>query len=176
MDEFERLLQLRLLRSDDRVELLEGDIYHMSPIGSAHAACVKRLNGLFMPHQLEKRLIIGVQDPVRLDEYSVPLPDISLLAFRDDFYQSGHPRPDDVFLLAEVCETSYEYDREIKVPLYAGAGIREVWLIELGDRRLTVFRGPEPGAYTEVREASPDGFMDLTACPGIQIPVRSIFG
>ncbi|MBX2997547.1 MAG: Uma2 family endonuclease [Caldilineaceae bacterium] len=110
----------------------------MSPNGSRHAACVKRLTQLLV-HQLGEQAIIGVQDPVQLDTYSVPEPDLSVLTYREDFYAQAHPTAEDVLLLIAVADSSLETDQAVKLPIYARAGIPEVWLVDVdagGDRRL----------------------------------------
>jgi Uma2 family endonuclease len=148
--EYHRLAEAGILREDDRVELLEGEIFEMSPISSRHASCVKRLNDLFT-RKLGGRLIVSVQDPIRLSEYSEPQPDIAVLKFRTDFYSAGHPQPQDVLLLIEVCETSGEFDRHVKLPLYAKAGIPEVWIVDLSREQIEVYRDPKPEGYQQSR-------------------------
>lgn len=144
--EYERMVQAGILAEDDRVELLDGEIVEMSPPGSAHAACVSRLNALF--HDLFKgRAIVRVQDPIRLDSYSAPQPDLAVLKARDDFYSNAHPGPSDVIMLVEVADSSLKLDREIKLALYARAGIREAWLVDLIGQRVEVFTAPQPIGY-----------------------------
>lgn len=141
VDEYHRMVEAGILSEDDGVELIEGEIITMSPIGSQHAACVKKLHAL-LHRQVQQRAILGAQDPVRLDEYSEPEPDIALLKRRDDYYARSHPTPEDVFLIIEVAETFAEYDRRIKLPLYARAGIPEVWLVNLPERIVEVYSEP----------------------------------
>ena len=109
-----------ILREDDRVELLDGEILEMTPIGSRHAACVDRLNQLFSD-QVRRRAIVRIQNPIRLSERSEPQPDLTLLRPRPDFYAQAHPGPGDVLLVVEVAETSADVDRDVKVPLYSAA-------------------------------------------------------
>lgn len=147
-DEYEQMIRTGVLKEDERVELLEGDIVVMNPIGSRHAACVKRLNQPFATH-LGERAIISIQDPVRLDVYSEPQPDLALLKPRPDFYADALPTPDDILLLVEVAETSASYDRIHKLPLYARTGVRETWLIDLAEERIEVYRQPTSEGYRE---------------------------
>src|SRR2546421_10865468 len=136
-DEYERMGEACIFPPDARLELIEGGIYEMSPIGSSHAACVKSLSALF--HRLfGGTLTIGTQDPIRLNDFSEPQPDGVLLRQRDDFYRSGHPTPADVLLVVEVADTTVGTDSKVKVPLYARAGIPEVWLVNNPAERLRV--------------------------------------
>jgi Uma2 family endonuclease len=146
VSEFERMVAAGILTEDDRVELLDGDIVTMSPIGRRHAACVKRLNAV-LGRVFRGRAIVSVQDPIRLNDFSDPQPDLALLAPRDDFYASAHPRPKDVLLVVEVADTSIALDAGTKVPMYARAGIAEAWLIDLNTDTVTVFTDPKRGRY-----------------------------
>jgi hypothetical protein len=140
--EYHKMAEAGILSEDDRVELLEGEIVAMSPIGSRHAGTVKRLLDQFIPLQGARRVILSVQDPIRLGEYSEPQPDLALLRPRADFYASSHPGPEDVLLIIEVADQSAAVDREVKVPLYARWGIPEVcWWIWAAGARRTESRG-----------------------------------
>jgi Uma2 family endonuclease len=174
-EEYHRLLQAGILREDDRVELIEGEILEMSPIGSRHAAAVKRLNHLF--HELLKgKALLGVQDPVRLGPYSEPQPDLTLLRPRPDFYRESHPGPEDVLFLVEVMDTSQAYDREVKLPLYAKAGIPEVWLVDLEAHRLEVYRKPTPEGFAEAQVLGPEETVAPLHFPEARLPVALILG
>ena len=143
------MLQAGILGEDDRVELLDGEIVTMAPIGSRQQACVDWLTELFSPH-VSKRAILRVQGPVRLGEHSEPQPDVSLLKPRADFYAQAHPKSEDVLLINEVTETSVAYDREAKLPLYSRSGVPEVWLIDLSQERIEVYRQAFPQGYQRV--------------------------
>ena len=123
----------------------------MSPWGlqGFHAACVKRLNRLFI-EILGADIIVGVQDSVTVGEHSEPEPDISLLKLRPDFYASCHPQPEDVLLVVEVADTSAAFDRKIKLPIYAKAGIRESWLANLEEGCVEVFSKPSQEGYNRI--------------------------
>jgi Uma2 family endonuclease len=136
--DFHRMGEAGILSINSRMELIEGEITDMAPIGSRHAAIVKQLMALFV-RAVGARAIVSVQDPIILGEYSEPEPDLALLRPRDDFYALALPRADDVFLIIEVADTTLRYDREIKIPLYARHGIPEVWLIDVEGRTLTIF-------------------------------------
>ena len=135
-----------IFRQDARLELIDGEIFEMSPIGNAHAACVKFLNR-FLSRLFDGVLIIGVQDPVRLNDFSEPQPDLSLLRWRDDDYREAHPTPADVLLVIEVADTTVAADRKVKVPLYARAGIAEAWLVNIPERQVEIYSDPAEGSY-----------------------------
>ena len=140
-DEFHRMAEAGILAEDDRLELIEGEIVRMSPIGSRHAACVDRLNSLFTA-RLGKRAIVRVQSPIVANRRSEPQPDLTLLKPRADFYAAKHPGPGDVLLVVEVVDSSADYDRSTKLPLYARAGIREVWIVDVVRNTVEVYRQP----------------------------------
>jgi len=142
------LAEAGILREDDRVELLEGEIFEMSPISSRHASCVTRLNHL-LQDRAKGRAIVNVQNPIRLSDYSEPQPDVALLVPRTDFYRDALPTPRDVLLVIEVCETSGEFDRRVKLPLYAKAGIPEVWIVDLSREQIEVHRDPKLEGYQQ---------------------------
>jgi len=138
-----------ILTEDDRVELIDGEIVEMAPISDRHAGTVNRINTLFV-RSFANEAITAVQNPVWLDEHSEPQPDVALLRYRSDFYASAHPTPADVLLLVEVAETTVASDRQVKIPLYARSGIPEVWLVDLDQSTITVYREPSAGGYGTV--------------------------
>ncbi len=146
---YQRMGEAGIFKPGERVELIEGALVDMAPLGSEHTGIVKLLNHL-LAVGVRDRAVVSVQDPVRLDDHSEPQPDLAVLKFRDDFYRSAHPGPEDVLLLVEVADTTGRYDREVKVPLYARRGIPEVWLFDLPEKRLDVYHGPEAGEYRHV--------------------------
>jgi Uma2 family endonuclease len=164
-----------ILTEDDRVELINGEIIEMSPIGRKHSACVNRLNSIFS-QLLGKRVIVAVQNPITLDNFSEPQPDIALLKPREDFYESAHPQPSDVFLLIEVADSSFEYDRDIKIPLYAANGIVEVWLVDIIEQKIIVYRQPTENTYSKIKTLQRGEILDILAFPEIKITVDSILG
>jgi Uma2 family endonuclease len=174
VDEYYRMGEAGILHEDDRVELIEGEIVQMSPIGSRHAACVKRLNGLFSRQIGQTAIVIGVQDPIHLGEYSEPQPDITLLRPRPDFYVSAHPGPADILLVVEVADTSVEYDRGVKIPLYARAGIREYWIVDLAGESVEVYRDPSPEGYRQARQLRRSERIAPEAFPDVEIAIDDI--
>ncbi|PEN07707.1 hypothetical protein CRI93_06915 [Longimonas halophila] len=149
VSDYHRMAEAGVLRPDLNVELLNGHIYEMSPIGSQHAACVRRLTRVFSAHVHPEQALVSVQNPIVLPPDSEPEPDVALLKPRDDDYASRHPRPEDVLLVVEVADSSLPFDQEVKVPLYAQAGLSEVWVVALDEDRVHAYRMPESGSYRE---------------------------
>ncbi len=173
--EYHAMAKAGILTEKDRVELLDGDIIVMPPIGDWHAATVKRLNNAMLP-PLQGRAIVSVQDPTRLDNNSEPQPDVMLLRWRDDFYEGGHPGPADVLLLIEVSDTTIDYDRNQKLPRYARAGVPEVWINNRGNRRIEAYTEPAGDEYTTVRYAGPGESIAPQAFPDTALQVDRIIG
>ena len=145
-EDYHRMTETGVFRPDDRVELLDGEIFDMSPIGPSHGSVTKRLNQCF--HQLAQgRWIVSIRDPVHLETYSEPQPDLMLLKVTPDFYRLRYPLPADVFLLVEIAEASIEYDRQKKLPAYGRAGIREYWIVNLEEKAVEVYREPHLTGY-----------------------------
>ncbi len=134
-----------ILTEDDRVELIDGQIIEMSPVGGPHLHCVGRLTRLFVSRTTPD-VLVSVQSPVRLTDDTEPEPDLALVRTSDE---ERVPRAADVLLLVEVSDTTLEKDREVKLPRYAAAGLPEVWIVNLPDDRLEVYRQPAPGGYDE---------------------------
>ncbi|MGY4707809.1 Uma2 family endonuclease [Candidatus Bipolaricaulota sp. J31] len=176
VDDYHRMREAGILSEDDRVELIEGEIVAMSPIGRRHASTVNRLLNVFIPLQIRRKALISVQNPVRLGEHSEPQPDVVLLVPREDFYAAAHPGPEDVLLLVEVVETSAEYDRDVKIPLYARFGIREVWLVDLEKGHMKVYRAPSPNGYKEKTTYTRGQSLAPKAFPDLLIAVEDILG
>jgi len=152
IDDYHKMAEVGILAPDVNVELIEGEIIDMAPIGSQHAGMVAYLIDL-LTHQLAKKAIINVQNPIILGTQSEPQPDLLILKPRKDFYRQAHPKPDDVFLLIEISDTTLQYDREIKIPLYATYNIPEIWLVNIKEQRLEIYRTPQPGSklYQDIK-------------------------
>lgn len=133
--------EICIFGEDERVELIDGVIREMSPKGSKHTASVRRLTNL-LPRLLHSRALVSIQDPIVLNDDTEPEPDIAMMKNRDDAYAEAHPRPEDVLFLIEVADTSLEYDREVKLPRYAATGIPEVWIVNLVESIIEVYREP----------------------------------
>jgi Uma2 family endonuclease len=142
------MVQAGILGEDERVELLDGEVREMSPVGSRHVACINRLNTLLNLH-VRGQAIVSIQNPIRLSDLSEPQPDIAVLHARSDYYNAALPVPDDVLLVVEVADSSLEYDRDEKLPRYAQANIAEVWLVDLVHDTLERYVRPLHGRYAE---------------------------
>jgi Uma2 family endonuclease len=160
---------------DDRLELIEGGIYELPPIGSPHAARVKILSALF--HRLfGGALIVSIQDPLRLNDFSEPQPDVALLRWRDDFYSGGHPTPADVLLVVEVADTTVETDRKVKIPLYARAGIPEAWIVNIPEERIEIYSDPEGESYGQIKRFGRGRRARSQTLEGLSVGVDEVLG
>jgi Uma2 family endonuclease len=173
--EYHRLAELGILHEDDRVELLQGQIVVMSPIGPRHAGCVDRLTRSFSRRTADLA-VVRVQNPVVLGERAEPEPDVSLLRPPIERYTNAHPRPADVMLIVEVADSTLDYDRDVKLPLYASAGIPEVWLVDLGGERITLYRDPGPDGYRDVATASRGDSITPRLLPHVSLAIDEILG
>jgi Uma2 family endonuclease len=174
VEEFHRLADAGVFVEDDRVELIEGEIIHMTPIGSRHAACVARLTALLSSSHGDA--ILWVQNPLHLGERSELQPDVALLRPRADYYAQAHPEPEDVFLVIEVADASAVNDREVKLPLYVRAGIAEVWLVDLSAERVEVYRKPAPHGYQERRTVERGHQLAPQTLPALELSVDAVLG
>jgi Uma2 family endonuclease len=176
LDEYHRMGETGILGEDARVELIEGEIIEMSPIGSRHAGTVARIHHLFSIRLLDQA-VVWIQNPLLLVRHqSEPEPDVMLLAPRADFYTSGLPEPPDVRLLVEVADSSLLYDRRTKFPLYARSGVAEAWLVDLDSGRLEVHRAAGGAGYRDVRVLRADEMFSPTAFPDLSITLRDLIG
>lgn len=149
VEEYHRMGEVGIIPSDRRVELINGEIIEMSPIKSLHAGTVKVLAKLLIS-LFGDEIVLGVQDPVELNEFSEPEPDLSILKFRQDYYRKSHPKPEDVLFLIEVADSSIDSDRQLKLPLYAEAAIPEVWIVNLPERQIEVYTKPAENGYAQI--------------------------
>jgi Uma2 family endonuclease len=175
IDDYYRMADAGIFAPDDRVELIRGEVVEMSSIRAPHAACVDRLNRMFLERAGEQAHI-RIQNPVRIPPDSEPEPDVVLARPRPGGYADRHPEPGEVFLLVEVCETSLHYDREVKGPLYAEAGVPEVWLVDLEHRTVEVYREPETGSYRRVVTAKPGESLAPVLLTDVGLKVDEILG
>jgi Uma2 family endonuclease len=172
--DYARMRETAILAEDDRVELIDGEVREMGPIGPVHAAIVKRLNTL-LGRMLDHTVILSVQDPIQLDDYSEPQPDLAILHHRDDFYAAAHPVADDVLLVIEVADSSAEYDREEKVPRYAAAQIPEAWLVDVSSGIVEQYWQPRNGKYLLKRLAERGDAIVAQSLAKLEIAVDAIF-
>lgn len=147
----------------------------MTPIDVPHAGTVKELNGVFS-ELAGARAVLSVQDPVVLDEFSEPQPDFMLLKPPRATYRRRHPHPDDVLLLVEVADSSGPFDRNVKVPLYAGAGILEYWIVDVSGGLVEVYRSPSGDRCGSVEKLTPGQEARVLALSDIKLSVSAILG
>ncbi|MGD9894266.1 MAG: Uma2 family endonuclease [Dehalococcoidia bacterium] len=173
--DYHRMGEVGIFHPDDRVELIEGVILRMSPIGDRHAGRVIVLTRIFSL-TLGERAYISVQNAVRLSEHSEPEPDLVVMRLPEAGESVRAPHPRDILLLIEVSDTTLGFDRDTKVPLYAEAGIPEVWILDLPGDRLRIYRDPSNGEYRSITVLTRDDRVSLTAFPDITLTVEEILG
>jgi Uma2 family endonuclease len=177
VDEYRRLAEVGILAEDDRVELIEGDIIEMSALGARHVACVARLNARLVPSVGDSAIIL-VQSPVQLGPQLEPEPDVAVVRYRRDYYSRALPTAEDVLLLVEAADTSLAYDRDVKLPLYARAGIPETWLVALNHDAIGLHTDPDPaeGRYRRVEWKHRGDVLTSVAVPSVAIAVETVLG
>ncbi|MGE0824022.1 MAG: Uma2 family endonuclease [Candidatus Binatia bacterium] len=172
--EYHRMAETGMLAPDARVELIEGEIIDMPPIGSPHASAVFLVSDR-LREVVKGVAFVWVQNPIRLSQHSEPQPDIALLRPRPDFYRSSHPTSADVFLIVEVADTSLAYDTQIKLPLYAHHGIPEVWVADLSNQRFLIHRTPTPMGYQDAQTLTDLSAVSPLLLPRVHIDLSDVF-
>jgi len=175
VDDYHRMAEAGILARDQRVELLDGEVIEMTPIGAKHIYCVGRLDDLF--HEaLSKQYLVLAQAPIQLDDVTEPEPDLVVLDRSRLISQEQLPTADDVVLLVEVAETSIQTDTQVKLPLYARAGVVEVWIADLTSRTLHVYRRPADGKYAEHQTITGDQSITPVNFPDLAVTIPQVFG
>ncbi len=175
VDEWDELDRLGFFHEEARVELIEGEIIDMAPIGDRHAACVDRLTRLAVL-RADGLATVRVQGPVRPSRYSEPQPDVALLVLRDDFYATGKPGPADTLLVVEVADTTLAFDRDRKGPMYAAAGLPEYWVVDVANEVVLVFTDPGPDGYRTSSTARTGDSLVPRALPQVTFTVAEVLG
>lgn len=173
VDEYYRMADVNILKEDDRVELLDGQLMVKEPPGPPHVAHVTLLGQMFV-RLLGDRAIVSTQNPFRIDELNHPEPDIAVVKPRDDYYSTAHPGPEDALLLIEIAWSSAPGDRKIKAPLYARAGIPDFWLIDIPNQTLEVYRDPSPDGYRRFERLGREDAVAPLAFQDVEISVGDI--
>ncbi len=174
VDEYYAMAEAGILAPHERVELIDGEIIPMSPIGSRHASSVNALD-YGLSSQLGQRALVSVQSPVRLDSGAEPEPDVTILKWRNDFYSSAHPGPEDILLIIEVSDTTLDYDRNVKLPLYARFGIPETWIANIRERHVEVYTQPSDVEYQRSRIVGFDETLKLSVFDDVSLSVSEVF-
>lgn len=164
-----------IIRPEERVELIEGEIIQMSPIGHRHHVRVTRTNTLFV-RAFGDRAIVSCQSSIELNRWTEPQPDLVVYKPRSDFYAAKKPTPDDVLLVMEISDTSLRYDRNIKIPLFAAAAIPEVWIQDVAEDIVYVYRDPRGRSYSTTFEVRRGNVISPLALPDIQFVLEELLG
>lgn len=173
VQDYHQMAESGILQPDERIELLEGQIIQMAAKGTAHSAAVTRIERL-LRNRLGERVLLRFQDPVRLNDYSEPEPDVAVVQPNTLFYEDHHPIPSEVFLLIEVSDTTLKFDREVKSPAYARSGIAEYWVLDVKARKLHVYRVPGADGYQSEAILSEELTVAPLAFPDCVITVREM--
>ena len=163
-----------ILTEDDRTELIDGNVYVKEPPGPWHATTVGMLSEAFEP--IRTWAVHWIQNPIVVNDYSEPQPDFALARPPVMRYREAHPTPVDILLAVEVSDSSRRLDQDVKLPLYAGAGIREFWIVDRVDDCIEVARDPGPDGYANVRTVGRGETLTLLALPGFTVPADAILG
>ena len=175
VDDYYRIAEAGIISNDERVELIEGEIIPMSPIGDRHMQTVNRANMIFA-RGVGDRAVVSVQNPASMDRYNEPQPDVVLIRPREGFYGAGKPAPEDVLLMIEVADTTLRKDRKVKLPVYARNGIREVWIVDLQHDLILVFRDLKDGVYATLETVKRSQEVRCGAFPEFAIQVGELLG
>lgn len=174
VEEYFRMAEIGLLAAETRVELIEGEIFDMAPIGNQHGGFTAWLHRRFL-RDLGERISVWDQVTLPLGRLSAPEPDLVILKYRKDEYQNKRPSPDDVLLIVEVSQSSLHHDRQVKVPLYARHGIPEVWILDVQHRDVHFFHTSVAGHYTHTSSTPAPGKVSLQALPGSSMDLTELF-
>jgi Uma2 family endonuclease len=172
--EYYQMIETGIIHEGERVELISGQIFTMAAKGIRHTICTRKLFKQFLV-LMSEQADVQSQDPITLPNNSEPEPDIVIARLREDNYENSHPVPADIILIIEVADSTLKFDREIKAPLYAAAGIREYWIFNLIDNRLEIHRQPEGAVYTEVCSIEPPQSVALSQFPEITLNINDFF-
>ena len=170
IQDYHRMVEVGILAADERVELIEGQLYTMAAKGTAHSAAVTRIDRV-LSQRLAGQVLLRFQDPVRLNDFSEPEPDVAIVRIDPLDYEDHHPTPTEIFWLIEVADSTLRRDRDLKVPVYGRSGIQEYWILDVQERRLYVFREAEPEGYGTEQSLSEQDAIAPLAFPDCRIQV-----
>jgi Uma2 family endonuclease len=173
VQEYHRMAEIGILDEDERVELLAGQIVKMAAKGTAHGAALKRTVEL-LQNLLWGLVLLSIQDPVRLNDFSEPEPDIALLVRDPLYYEDRHPTPSEVYLIIEVADTTLRTDLGIKATIYAQSGIADYWVLDVNNRQLHVFREPNQDGYQSIVVLGDDASISPLQFPDISFMIRDM--
>lgn len=170
VQDYHRMVEVGILATDERVELIEGQLYTMAAKGTAHSAAVTRIDRV-LSQRLAGQVLLRFQNPVQLSNFSEPEPDVAIAHIDPLDYEEHHPTPEDIFWLIEVADSTLRRDRDLKVPLYGRSGIREYWILDVQERCLYVFREPRQDGYDSEQKLSEHDTIAPLAFPDCLIHV-----
>jgi Uma2 family endonuclease len=174
VDDYARMTEAGVLAHDARVELIDGEVIEIAPIGSRHYAAVSKLDR-WLQRAVQDQSIVVTQAPIRLSTHSEPEPDVVLLKPRVDFYEGALPTGTDTLLVIEVSDTTLAYDVRIKAPLYARFGVPEYWVVDITNGLLRIFRDPQGGQWLDVTATAQPALMALPGLPGCSVDLTGLF-
>ena len=174
LDEYHTMGIAGVLKEDDRIELIEGEMIEMSPIGSRHMARVNRMVRL-LSQRVGDQAIISVQNPIALPPHNEPQPDLALLKPRADDYEGKLPGADDILLVIEVADTTLAYDRDAKMPIYARHGIVEAWLIDLQGQTVSIYQDPGNNGYRRLLTPARNESIAPALLPSVTIQLADLW-
>lgn len=174
VDEYYKMIELGMLKDYEKAEIIDGELIQKMTIGDKHAAVVNKLTRLFVKN-VSDDILVSVQNPLRLSDFNEPEPDL-VLADLTKYDGNRHPRPEEVILLVEVSDSTLKYDRDFKIPLYAEAGIPEVWIVNLPNNIIEIHQKPSNGLYQLVKIFKSDEIASSEKLPDLLIPVKDILG
>ena len=177
VDDYEKMVISGILDEDERIELIDGEVRCMSPIGSFHYSVVNLLNRHLVP-MVGDAGIVSIQNPIQLDDYTQPQPDIAIFRWREDYYHYAKPTPRDILLVIEVSDSSLNYDRNEKLPRYAQAEIPEVWIVDLDEDRKVIeqYSSPVDGRYAEQKTlATSESIISVSLPSVIRLNISDVF-
>jgi Uma2 family endonuclease len=174
VDDYYKMIELGMLKDYEKAEIIEGELIKKMTVGDRHAAVVDFLTKIFIKN-VSDDILVRVQNPVRISDFDEPEPDIAL-ADLTKFNGKRHPRPPEILLLIEVSDSTVKYDRDKKIPLYAEAGIPEVWIVNLPNEIVEVHSNPKVGLYQIVKIFNPGEKIQSGALPDLSLSVDEILG
>jgi Uma2 family endonuclease len=173
--EYRQMIEAGVFGRDERLELIDGEIVQLSPIGDRHAACVRRLIAL-LSELFATQAIVDAQNPIMVDVAFAPQPDLALLRPRADYYATQTPNAADCLVVIEVADTSVEFDRQVKAPRYARGGVAELWLVDLERDVVVAYRDPQGDAYQHLQVFRRGDTIMCTVLQGPGVSVQAILG
>jgi Uma2 family endonuclease len=173
--EYHQMAEFGILAANEQVELIAGQIVQKMPKGPAHSALCKRIEKL-LERRLGDQVLVRLQDPIRLDRYSEPEPDIAVVHPQDDFYADHHPGPNEIYLIIEISDTTLDRDLGTKADLYAAAGIIDYWVFNIATQQLHIFREPQPDGYQRQLILKGQQSIAPVTFPDCNVTVQAYFG